>query len=342
MNIAQLKETARAMVAPGKGILAADESGPTCAKRFEKLGIPTTEEKRREYRDLLLTTPGLNAFIGGVILFDETIRQKTLKGEVPFAKYLAQQGIVPGIKVDAGAKEMAGHSGEKITEGLDGLRERLAEYYGLGARFSKWRAVITIGAKIPSLACLKANGHALARYAALCQEANIVPIVEPEVLMDGTHSIERCYEVTALAQRILFDELADQGVALEGTVLKPSMVISGKDAANRADAKTVAGETLRCLLNTTPAAVPGVAFLSGGQSDAEAALHLSTMHRSGVALPWSLTFSYGRALHQAAMEAWKGDMSRYEAGQKALYHRAKMNSLAAQGKYDISLEKQAA
>lgn len=342
MNITELKKTARAMVAPGKGILAADESGPTCAKRFVKLGIATTEEKRREYRDLLLTTPGLNAFIGGVILFDETIRQKTLKGEVPFAQYLAQQGIVPGIKVDAGAKEMAGHSGEKITEGLDGLRERLTEYYELGARFSKWRAVITIGEKMPSLACLKANAHALARYAALCQEANIVPIVEPEVLIDGNHSIERSYEVTERAQRMLFEALAEQSIVLEGIILKPSMVISGKDAVNRADTKTVATETLRCLFNTTPAAVPGVAFLSGGQSDTEAAQHLSMMHSFGMALPWSLTFSYGRALHQAAMDAWKGMSANYEAGQKALYHRAKMNALAAQGKYDSQLEKRVA
>ncbi|MBA3581562.1 MAG: fructose-bisphosphate aldolase class I [Gammaproteobacteria bacterium] len=341
MNLEALKKTAQAMVAGGKGILAADESHGTCNKRFEKLDIQTTEEKRREYRDCLLTTPKLSDYIGGVILFDETIRQSTLKGNVPFAKYLADNGIVPGIKVDAGAKNMAGHPNEIITEGLDGLRERLAEYYALGARFSKWRAVITIGANIPSTACLEANAHALARYASLCQEANIVPIVEPEVLIDGDHDIARSYEVTELAQRFLFAQLKAQNVALEGIILKPSMVISGKSAKNRADPKTVASETIRCLLNTTPAAVPGIAFLSGGQTDAEAAHHLSLMHNLGVSLPWHLTFSYGRALHQAAMDAWKGQATNVDAAQKVLYHRAKMNSLAAQGKYDTSLEKAA-
>ncbi|MEE8429485.1 MAG: class I fructose-bisphosphate aldolase, partial [Gammaproteobacteria bacterium] len=251
MNVQDLNNIARAMVAPGKGILAMDESTPTCNKRFENLGIETTEEKRREYRDLLLAKPGLSEYIGGAILFDETIRQKTLAGK-PFPEHMQKIGIVPGIKVDTGAKDLAGHPGEKVTEGLDGLRERLAEYYGMGARFAKWRAVITIGDGIPSRACLQANAHALARYAALCQEAGIVPIVEPEVLMDGGHTIERCYEVTVETQNILFNELYKQEVALEGIILKPSMVISGSTCPHRAGIQEVAEQTLRCLKNTVP------------------------------------------------------------------------------------------
>ncbi len=329
------------MVAPGRGILAMDESHPTCNKRFESLGIATTEEKRQAYRDMLVTAPGLSDYIGGAILFDETIRQKTLDG-TPFAEYLRKNGIIPGIKVDAGAKVLAGHEDEKITEGLDGLRERLAEYYKLGARFSKWRAVITIGENIPSWACIEANAHALARYALLSQEAGIVPIVEPEVLMDGDHSIERCYEVTEFAQRITFQQLKNQGVALEGMILKPSMVVSGASAANRADIQTVAEQTVKCLLASVPASVPGIAFLSGGQSDEEASAHLNAMNTMGVKLPWALTFSYGRALQQTAMKTWMGENANVERAQNALLWRAKCNGSAALGKYTDAMEKQAA
>ncbi|MDH3450785.1 MAG: fructose-bisphosphate aldolase class I [Gammaproteobacteria bacterium] len=337
MNIEQLKETAAAMVAPGKGILAMDESHPTCNKRFDALGIATTEENRRAYRDMLVTAEGLGDHIGGAILFDETIRQQTLDG-TPFAEKLRSAGIVPGIKVDKGAKALAGHAGEKVTEGLDGLRERLAEYYELGARFAKWRAVITIGDGLPSRACQEANAHALARYAALCQEADIVPIVEPEVLMDGDHDIARSYAATELAQRLLFDELRRQGVVLEGTVLKPSMVISGSDAKNRAGVEEVARETLRCLLNTVPASVPGIAFLSGGQSDEEATAHLNAMNAMGIDLPWALTFSYGRALQQAAMQTWNGSSENVSSAQKVLLLRAKCNGYAARGEYSESME----
>ncbi len=340
MSVEELIQTAKAMVAPGKGILAMDESHPTCGKRFKKLGIPQTEESRQAYRDMLVTTEGLSDYIGGAILFDETIRQKTLDG-TPFAKYLSDHGIVPGIKVDAGAKVLSGHESEKVTEGLDGLRERFAEYYELGARFSKWRAVITIGDRIPSWACIEANAHALARYAALSQEASIVPIVEPEVLMDGNHSIERCYEVTELAQRITFQHLKNQGVLMEGMVLKPSMVISGSEASNRANVETVARETVRCLMNTVPSAVPGIAFLSGGQSDEEASAHLNAMHKLGIDLPWSVTFSYGRALQAAAMQAWNGDSANVAAAQKVLLQRARCNGKAALGDYTPDMEQAA-
>lgn len=341
MNVQELNIIASAMVAPGRGILAMDESHPTCNKRFEGLGITTTEEMRQAYRDMLVTAPGLSDYIGGAILFDETIRQKTLEG-IPFAEYLRKNGIIPGIKVDAGAKVLAGHEDEKVTEGLDGLRERLAEYYKLGARFSKWRAVITIGKDIPSWACIEANAHALARYALLSQEAGIVPIVEPEVLMDGDHSIEQCYEVTELAQRITFQQIKNQGVALEGMILKPSMVISGASAANRADVQTVAEQTIKCLLASVPASVPGIAFLSGGQSDEEASAHLNAMNAMGVKLPWALTFSYGRALQQTAMKTWMGESANVEKAQNALLWRAKCNGSAALGKYTEAMEKQAA
>jgi fructose-bisphosphate aldolase class I len=337
MNVDELKQIAQAMVAPGKGILAMDESHPTCAKRFKKLGIPETEEMRQAYRDMLVTTTGLSDYISGAILFDETIRQNLLDG-TPFPQYLSENGIIPGIKVDAGAKVLAGHEDEKVTEGLDGLRDRFAEYYKLGARFSKWRAVITIGDRIPSWACIEANAHALARYAALSQEAGIVPIVEPEVLMDGTHSIERSYEVTELAQRITFQHLRNQGVLMEGMVLKPSMVISGADASNRADVETVARETVRCLLNTVPASVPGIAFLSGGQTDEEASAHLNAMHNLGIDLPWGLTFSYGRALQQAAMTAWNGKSENVQAAQEKLLQRARCNGKAALGDYSPDME----
>ncbi len=341
MNLQQLKDVAAAMVAPGKGILAMDESHPTCNKRFEKLGIPTTEDKRREYRHMLLKADEMGQYIGGAILFDETIRQTTLDG-VPFAERLQAIGIVPGIKVDAGAKALALHAGEKVTEGLDGLRERLAEYYDLGARFAKWRAVITIGDGIPSQACLVANAHALARYATLCQEADLVPIVEPEVLMDGTHTIERSYDVTHAAQAQVFEQLEEQGVALEGMVLKPNMVVSGYECPERADVHRVAEQTIRCLKSTVPPQVPGIAFLSGGQTDEEATEHLNAMNALGADLPWRLTFSYGRALQQAAMQAWNGDAANIARAAKVILHRARMNGAATRGEYSPEMERAAA
>lgn len=341
MNLQQLQDTANAMVAPGKGILAMDESNGTCNKRFTKLGIETTEAKRREYRDMLLTTKGLPDFIGGAILFDETIHQSTLKG-IPFPKYMQDVGIIPGIKVDTGAKELALRPGETVTEGLDGLRERLAAYYKIGARFAKWRAVITIGKGIPTDACIEANAHALARYAALCQEANIVPIVEPEVLMDGDHTIERSYKETEKTQLVVFDQLKRQGVALEGIILKPSMVISGADCPTQASIKQVAEETIRCLLKTVPREVPGIAFLSGGQSDEDATAHLNAMHNLGKKLPWALSFSYGRALQHASMTAWAGKPENVPVAQKILHHRGKLNGAAALGKYSEKMEKEAA
>lgn len=337
MNIQQLKDIAAAMVAPGRGILAMDESHPTCNKRFEKLGIPTTEEKRREYRHMLLKENEMGQYIGGAILFDETLRQTTLDGK-PFAERLSEIGIVPGIKVDKGAKELALHPGEKVTEGLDGLRDRLAEYYELGARFAKWRAVITIGDDIPSRACLVANAHALARYAALCQEADLVPIVEPEVLMDGTHTIDRSYEVTHAAQQLVFEHLEEQGVVLEGMVLKPNMVVSGYECPQRADVEQVAEQTIRCLKSTVPPQVPGIAFLSGGQTDEEATEHLNAMNNRGEELPWRLTFSYGRALQQAAMQTWNGDANNIDQAAKVILHRAKMNGAATSGAYRPEME----
>lgn len=338
LSHSELARIAQAMMAPGKGILAADESAPTCGRRFKALGIPTTEEKRREYRDILFTTPDLADYISGVILFDETLHQSTLEGEVPFAEYLMQRGIIPGIKVDTGAKALAGYTDETITEGLDGLRERLEEYHSLGARFAKWRGVYKITDTLPSAYATQANAHALARYAALCQEAGIVPIVEPEILMDGSHDIERCYDVTINVQKAVFDELRAHKVQLDGMILKPNMVISGKDAANRADAETVARETIRCLKETVPSEVPGIAFLSGGQSDQEAAEHLCLMKKHHQDLPWQVTFSYGRALHQAAMNAWHGDSANRSAAQQAMSHRAKMNSLASAGGYSEACE----
>ncbi len=336
MDIDQLNEIAIRMTAPGKGILAADESTRTIGKRFDGIGLENTEENRRNWREMLFrTTPAMTDHVSGVILFDETIRQKAADG-TPLVKLISDAGAVPGIKVDAGAKALAGAEGETVTEGLDGLRERLAEYYELGARFAKWRAVIDVnGEDIPSQYAVDVNVHALARYAALCQEANIVPIVEPEVLMDGDHSIERCYEVTEFTLKRLYAELFDQGVILEGTVLKPNMVIAGKKCADQASREEVAEMTVQCLLNTVPAAVPGIAFLSGGQSDEDATAHLNIMNE-GFDLPWPLTFSYGRALQAAPLKAWGG--SNVEAGQKAFNHRARMNGLAALGEWNEGLE----
>ena len=339
MNRETLSATAHAMVAPGKGILAMDESHPTCKKRFDTLGIEFTEENRRAYRDMLVTAAGLGDHVGGAILFDETLRQKLLDG-TPFPQHLNSIGIVPGIKVDKGAKDLAGHPGEKVTEGLDGLRERLTEYAELGARFAKWRAVITIGDGLPSEACLEANAHGLARYAALCQEADLVPIVEPEVLMNGEHDIARSYEVTVRALEVTFDQLARQGVWLEGIVLKPSMVISGDRCAEQADVETVAARTVECLKKTVPAAVPGIAFLSGGQSDEEASAHLNAINQHPD-LPWAVTFSYGRALQQQAMKSWGGAEANRGTGQDAIAKRARLNGAAARGAYNSGMEQAA-
>ncbi len=340
MDKAGLERVARAMVAKDKGILAADESSGTIKKRFDAIQLESTEEHRRSYREMLFTTPGIGQWISGVIFYDETLRQKT-QGGVPFAAWLGQQGVLPGIKVDLGAKPLAGFAGETITEGLDGLRERLAEYYQLGARFAKWRAVIDIADGIPSRFGIEANAHALARYAALCQEQQIVPIVEPEVLMDGGHSIERCEEVTNAVLAEVFNQLALHRIHLEGMVLKPNMVISGKKAANRAGPEQVAEATVRTLKRHVPAAVPGIAFLSGGQSSPEATLHLSLMNKLGP-LPWSLTFSYGRALQDTALKAWGGRPAAYAAGQKEFAKRARLNSLATTGRYAAAQEADAA
>jgi len=340
MNRSELERVARAMVTKGRGILAADESTSTIKKRFDGIKLESTEEHRRTYREMLFTAPGAKEWISGVILYDETIRQKTREG-TPFPAYLAQHDMLPGIKVDTGAKALAGFPGETVTEGLDGLRERLIEYHKLGARFAKWRAVIDIADGIPSRFAVKANAHALARYAALCQETEIVPIVEPEVLMDGGHSLERCEEVTAGVLQTVFDVLFAHRVYLEGMVLKPNMVISGKKAANRASPEQVAEATVRCLKRHVPAAVPGIAFLSGGQSPQEATLHLSLMNQSA-ALPWQLTFSYGRALQDTALKGWGGAAANFVAGQKEFLKRAKLNGLATAGRYAVALESQAA
>jgi fructose-bisphosphate aldolase, class I len=332
-----LTATARALVAPGKGILAADESSGTIKKRFDSIGVESTETARRTYRDMLFTAPRANDAISGVILFDETIRQASIDGDIPFPKLLADQGIIPGIKVDAGAKELALASGETVTEGLDGLRERLTDYVALGARFAKWRAVITIGDAIPSDACIDANAHALARYAALCQEAGVVPIVEPEVLMDGDHTIERCFEVTRRTLQRVYEQLYAQRVQLDGTLLKPNMVISGAGVSKQADVETVAAMTVQCLQESVPAAVPGIVFLSGGQSDQLATAHLNAINTLGP-LPWRLSFSYGRALQAAALKAWAGADSRRTAGQEAFLHRARMNALATTGTWTEGAE----
>lgn len=336
MNRKEIETNAIAMVAKGKGILAADESSGTCKKRFDALKIECTEENRRVYRNMLLTAAGSDQYVSGVILYDETIRQKTNDGTA-FPAYLAKRGVLPGIKVDTGAKPLTGFPGETITEGLDGLRERLAEYYKMGAKFAKWRAVIDIGAGIPSAYAIEANAAALARYAALCQEASIVPIVEPEVLMDGDHTIERCEAVTNTVLERVFSHLHAARIHLEGIVLKPNMVIAGKKCAQKASAAQVAEATLRTLKRHVPSAVPGIAFLSGGQSPTQATEHLSLMNAAGP-LPWALTFSYGRALQETALNTWAGKADNIAGAQGAYLKRVKLNGLAAVGKYSASME----
>jgi len=332
MSIDQLAETAQAMVAAGKGIIAIDESNNTIKKRFDSVGIDCTEENRRAYREMLLGTPNLNKYISGAILYDETLRQKTRDG-VPFTKLMMDNGILPGIKVDKGPQPLAGFPGEVVTEGLDGLRDRLKEYAQLGARFAKWRAVITIGEDIPSGTCIEANSHMLARYAALCQEVGIVPMVEPEVLMDGDHDIDVCYEVTEVTLRSLFGALYDQNVMLEGTILKASMVVSGKDCPEQASVDEVAEMTIRCLKSTVPATLPGIVFLSGGQSDEDATAHLNAMNQLGPH-PWPLSFSYGRAMQSAAMKLWSQDLvANIGSAQQTVFSRARDNGLAALGQW---------
>lgn len=333
----QLQQTALEMAAPGRGILAMDESTPTCKSRFDKLGVECTEATRLSYRSMLVTTPNLSRYISGAILFDETIRQSVMDG-VLFAEYLDRVGIVPGIKVDTGAKPLAKHEGEKVTEGLDGLRGRLEEYASLGAQFAKWRAVITIGEDIPSTGCITANAHALARYAALCQEAGIVPIVEPEVLMDGDHALERCREVTSEVLTAVYKQLAEQRILLEGTILKPNMVLPGIDCPHQASVEEVAEQTVRCLLATVPPEVPGIAFLSGGQSDELATQHLNAMNQLDMKLPWRLTFSYGRALQQAPMKAWSGNDENMNEVHKQALHRAAVNAAATKGEYTLEMD----
>jgi fructose-bisphosphate aldolase, class I len=332
MSIEQLAETAQAMVAAGKGIIAIDESNATIAKRFQGVGIDNTEENRRAYREMLLTTPKLGDYISGAILFDETIRQSTRSG-VPFTKVMRDNGILPGIKVDKGPQPLAGFQGEVVTEGLDGLRARLEEYYKLGARFAKWRAVINIGDDIPSGTCIEANSHALARYAALCQEQGLVPMVEPEVLMDGNHDIQTCYEVTEVVLRSLFDALYNHNVMLEGTILKASMIVPGKDSGETASVEDVAENTIMCLKTAVPAILPGIVFLSGGQSDEDATAHLDAMNRMGPN-PWPLSFSYGRAMQSAALKIWSQDLvNNIGKAQETVFARARDNGMAALGQW---------
>jgi fructose-bisphosphate aldolase class I len=339
MDIATLSATAEALVAPGKGILAADESSGTIKKRFDSISTESTESNRRDYREMLFTATGISGYISGVILFDETIRQTAADGTL-LVKLLEDQGIIPGIKVDLGAKPLALSEGETVTEGLDGLRERLAEYRGLGARFAKWRATYSISDTLPSAYCIDVNAHALARYAALCQEADIVPIVEPEVLMDGEHTIERAAQVTSDVLDVLYEALYVQRVRLEGTLLKPNMVMPGYGSARKATVEEVAEATVRCLRATVPAAVPGIVFLSGGQSDELATAHLNAMNKLGPH-PWELSFSYGRALQAPALKAWKGESANVDAGRDAFLHRAKLNSAARSGTYTPDMEKAA-
>ena len=332
-----LESVAQALVADSKGILAADETVGTLTKRFDALGIPSTEQSRRTYREMLFTAPGAAEFISGVIMYDETIRQKSSRGE-PLAEVQTAQGMIPGIKVDTGAKPLAGSDGETITEGLDGLRDRLSQYRSMGAGFAKWRAVIRITNALPSSACVSANAHALARYAVLCQEQKLVPIVEPEVLMDGTHTIERCEDVTGGVLHAVFNALFAQGAALEEMLLKPNMVIAGKECARQASVEQVATATLRCLRRHVPAAVPGIVFLSGGQNARLATVHLNAINRLPRAKPWKISFSYGRALQDPALEAWRGRDENFTAGQRALFRRASSNSAASLGEYTDEME----
>jgi len=342
VNLQELEKTARELVAPGKGILAADESFGTIGKRFEAVGIESSEESRRAYREMLFTTEGIGEFLSGVILFDETLRQEASDG-TPLPEVLKNQGVIPGIKVDRSTVSLPLSPDEKFTQGLDGLHDRLAEHRELGARFTKWRAVITIGEGIPTEHCIEANAEALALYAAFAQEYDLVPIVEPEVLIDGDHSIEQCYAATEWMLHETFDEIHDHGVELSGMLLKPNMVISGKDAAEQAGVEEVARATVECLRRTVPAAVPGIVFLSGGQSDLQATQHLNAMNRMYEGrLPWELSFSYARALQGQPMEIWGGSTDKVEAAQKAFYHRAKMNSAARSGSYSEEMEQEAA
>ena len=337
MDHISLVDIANAMVQKGKGILAADESTPTCKKRFDGINVESTEENRNKYRNMLFTADGIENYISGVILFDETLRQSTMEGGIAFPDHLTKLGVLPGIKVDKGAKQLANTGDEKITEGLDGLRDRLKEYYELGARFTKWRAVITIGENMPTAYCMSANAHALARYAALCQEQGLVPIVEPEILMDGTHTIDESYQLTTETLYNVFYELVSQGVELEGMVLKPNMVLSGYDCSEQASVEQVAEMTVDCFLNTVPAAVPGIAFLSGGQSDELATAHLNAMNQIDNT-PWNLTFSYGRALQAPALKAWSGKDENVSSAQDAFMKRAKFNSLATKDEFSTDME----
>jgi fructose-bisphosphate aldolase, class I len=341
MDVQKLEATARELVAPGKGILAADESFGTIGKRFEAVGIESSEESRRAYREMLFTTDGIGEYLSGVILFEETLRQETSDGR-PLAKVLEDQGIIPGIKVDKSTVDLPLSKGEKFTQGLDGLGDRLPEYRDLGARFTKWRAVITIGDGIPTKKCIEANARSLALYAAFCQEHDLVPIVEPEVLIDGDHTIEQSYDVTEWTLRTTFDHLHEHGVEFSGMLLKPNMVISGKEAPEQAGVEEVASATVECLLRSVPAAVPGVVFLSGGQTDLQATAHLNAMNSLYEGLPWELSFSYARALQGQPMQIWGGDADKVEAAQKAFRHRAKMNSAARSGSYSEDMEEQAA
>jgi fructose-bisphosphate aldolase class I len=338
MNTQELITTAKALVAGDKGLLAMDESTSTCNKRFARLAIPQTEQARRAYRELIVTTPSLGECISGVIFYDETIRQKKSDG-TPFLKIIIDAGIIPGIKVDSGAKQMAGHPAEKVTEGLDGLRDRLQDYFKMGARFAKWRGVIAVGNSLPSRACIEANAHALARYAALCQEVGLVPVIEPEVLMAGSHTLERCREVTSEVLKTVFDQLYRQGVMLEGMILKPNMLLPGLSAPDQETVDEVADVTVRCLLCAVPAAVPGIAFLSGGQAGELASARLNAMNlRFKSQLPWVLAFSFARAIQEPALKIWQGLDTKVQAAQQALYHRAKCNQAARRGEYDAALE----
>lgn len=343
MDIQQLSQVAEELVMPGKGILAADESSGTIKKRFESIGVESTEDNRRDYRELLFRTPGVGEYISGIILYDETLRQKSTNG-TPLVKIIQDQGVIPGIKVDTGGKPLAGSSVEQVTEGLDGLRDRMIEYVKLGARFTKWRGIYSIGVGMPSRYCIEVNAHALARFAALSQEAGLVPIIEPEILMDGDHNISECFDATEATLREVYYQLGHQRVNLEGTLLKPNMVLSGKDASNRAEPEEVAEKTVACLKRTVPASVPGMVFLSGGQSDEEATMNLNAINQyaASVGVPWQLSFSYGRGLQAAPLKIWRGDANNAEQTQKAFRQRAYVTAVARQGKYSPGIEEKQA